>query len=273
MRKYYIHNGETEVGPFDFEYLKTIQLKDETPIWFEGLQNWTTANNVEELKSILNSSITPPKFENFTSQNSTPPQFSRPVYENNQDFVPKKKKTLRNISIGIGVLAVLFFSLIIYASTNSEPSYDENGEFISDGTSANQNERDRINDELTKKNRTYRNNINQYVGAHTNRYTYNGFGGISNLDIIVTNNTEYLLDEVVVAVDYIKDSGGIYKTENMTIYNIPAKQDKSVSAPESNRGTSVNVKVQSISSKSLHMCYDDKFPPKAGEIDPYFCAK
>jgi len=91
------------------------------------------------------------------------------------------------------------------------------------------------------------------------------------LDIIVTNNTEYLLNEVNVAVDYIKDSGGIYKTEIVAIYNIPAKQDKSASAPESDRGTSVTTKVQSISSKKLHMCYNNYIAPKAGEIDPYFC--
>jgi hypothetical protein len=272
MRKYFIHNGQSEIGPFDFEQLKTMQLKNETPIWYEGLQNWTTANNIEELKSILNSNVSPPKFENFTHQTSNPPIFSKPVYENNQNFAPKKKKTLRNILIGVGVLAVLFFGLVIYASTNSEPTYDENGEFISSESVDNQDaEKDRINAELTEKNRSYRNNIEQYVGASTNQYSYNEFGGISNLDIIVTNNTEYLLNEVNVAVEYIKDSGGIYKTEIVTIYNIPAKQDKSASAPESDRGTSVNAKVQSISSKKLHMCYDNSFVPKAGEIDPYFC--
>ena len=81
MRKYFIHNGQSEIGPFDFEQLKTLQLKNETPIWYEGLQNWTTANNIEELKSILNSNVSPPKFENFTQQNSNPPIFppKRPV--------------------------------------------------------------------------------------------------------------------------------------------------------------------------------------------------
>jgi hypothetical protein len=274
MRKYFIHNGQSEIGPFDFEQLKTLQLKNETPIWFEGLQNWTTANNVEELKSIIHSTVLPPKFKNFSEQksNTNPPIFSKPVYENNQNFAPKKKKILRNVLIGVGVLAVLFFGLVIYASTNSEQNYNENDEFISSNNLDNQEaERDRINAELTEKNRSYRNNIEQYVSASTNQYTYNELGGISNLDIIVTNNTDYLLNEVNVNIDYIKDNGGIYKTEIVTIYNIPAKQDKSASAPESNRGTSVNAKVQSISSKKLHMCYDNSFAPKAGEIDPYFC--
>lgn len=274
MRKYFIHNGEIENGPFDIEQLKTMQIKSETPIWYEGLQNWTVAGNVEELKSILISTSTPPKFEKFAQQNTNvnPPSYTKPYYENNQNFEQKKSKTLRNVLIGVGVLALIFIVLSI-ATNNSKPTYNENGEISGADTSAVavDDENDRINEELTIKNRNYRNNIEQYVGANTNRYSYNELGGISNLDIIVTNNTEYLLDEVNVNVDYIKDNGGIYKSEIVTIYNIPAKQDKSVSAPESDRGTSVEAKIQTISSKKLHMCYDNTFAPKAGEIDPYFC--
>ena len=275
MRKYFIHNGETENGPFDIEQLKSMQIKSETPIWYEGLQNWTVAGNVEELKAIIISTSIPPKFENFTQQNSNvhPPSFRKTNFETNQYIEPKKSKTLRNVLIGVGVLAIVFIGLSI-ATNSSEPTYNENGEFIdvdSSAASVVDEERNRINEELTIKNRNYRNNIEQYVVANTNRYTYNELGGISNLDIIVTNNTEYLLDEVNVNIDYIKDNGGIYKSEIVTIYNIPAKQDKSVSAPESNRGTSVDAKIQTISSKKLHMCYDNTFAPKAGEIDPYFC--
>ena len=275
MRKYFIHNGETENGPFDIEQLKSMQIKSEMPIWYEGLQNWTVAGNVEELKAIIISTSTPPKFENFTQQNSNvhPPSFRKTNFETNQNIEPKKSKTLRNVLIGVGVLAIVFIGLLI-ATNSSEPTYYENGEFIdvdSSAASVVDEERNRINEELTIKNRNYRNNIEQYVVANTNRYTYNELGGISNLDIIVTNNTEYLLDEVNVNIDYIKDNGGIYKSEIVTIYNIPAKQDKSVSAPESNRGTSVDAKIQTISSKKLHMCYDNTFAPKAGEIDPYFC--
>jgi hypothetical protein len=92
MRKYFIHNGETENGPFNIEQLKLIQIKSETPIWYEGLHNWTVAGNVEELKSILISTSTPPKFEKFTQQNSNvnPPSFIKPNFENNQNFEPKK---------------------------------------------------------------------------------------------------------------------------------------------------------------------------------------
>lgn len=279
MRKYFIHNGETENGPFDIEQLKTMQIKSETPIWYEGLQSWTIAGNVEELKSIIIVTTTPPKFEKFAQQNSNvnPPSFTKPNYENNQNFEPKKSKTLRNVLIGVGVLALVFIGLSI-ATNNSEPTYNENGEFIEVDSSAVsvEDEKDRINEELTIKNRNLRNNFEKYIRVTTNEYSYNEFGGISNLDIIVTNDTDYMLNEVNVNVDYIKDGGGIFKSEIVTLNNIPAHQNKSVSAPESNRGTSIEVRMDGITSKKMHFCFYatngiGTYSEPENPNDPYFC--
>lgn len=279
MRKYFIHNGVTENGPFDIEQLKTIQIKNETPIWYEGLQNWTIAGNVEELKSIIVSISTPPKFEKFAQQstNANPPSFMRPSYENNQNFEPKKSKTLRNVLIGVGVLALVFIGLSL-ASNDPEPIYNENGEFIGIDNSkvAVDSEKDRINEELTIKNRNYRNNFEKYIKVTTNEYTYYELGGISNLDVIVANDTDYMLNEVNVNIDYIKDNGEIFKSEIVTLYNIPAHQNKSASAPESNRGTSVEVRMDAITSKKMHFCFYAKngigtYAEPENSDDPYFC--
>jgi hypothetical protein len=280
MRKYFIHNGETENGPFDIEQLKSMQIKSETPIWYEGLQNWTVAGNVEGLKAIIISTSTPPKFENFAQQNSNvhPPSFRKMSFETNQNSEPKKSKTLRNVLIGVGVLALLFIGITI-ASNNSEPTYNENGEFIgvdSSATSVIDEERNRINEELTIKNRNYRNNFEKYIRVSTNQYTYSELGGILNLDVIVTNDTDYMLNEVNVNVDYIKDNGDIFKSEIVTLNNIPAHQNKSASAPESNRGTSVEVRMDGITSKKMHFCFYatngiGTYSEPENSNDPYFC--
>jgi hypothetical protein len=278
MRKYFIHNGEIEKGPFDIDQLRTIQIKSETPIWYEGIPNWTVAGNVEELKSIIIPASTPPKFEKFAEQNTSinPPSFTTPNYGNNQNFAPKKNKTFRNILIGFGVLA-LFFIVVAIASDDSESYYNENGEFVGDvSPAAADAERDRINQELTIKNRNYRNNFDQYIRVTTNKYTSDAFGGISNLDVIVTNDTDYTLNEVNVNVDYIKDSGEVFKSEIVTLYNIPAHQNKSASAPESNRGTSVEVRMDGLKSKKMHFCFFatngiGTYSEPENPNDPYFC--
>lgn len=281
MRKYFIHNVETENGPFDIEQLKTMQIKSETPIWYEGLQNWTIAGNVDELKSIIVSSSTPPKFENFSQQNANinPPIYSKTNFANNQNVIPKKNKTLRNVLIGVGLLVLTLILIDLFGgSANSEPTYNENEEFIGVDSSAVavDEEKDRINEQLTIKKRNYRNNFEKYIRVSTNQYTYNELGGISNLDVIVTNDTDYVLDEVNVNVDYIKDNGDIFKSEIVTLNNIPAHQNKSASAPESNRGTSVEVRMDGITSKKMHFCFYatngiGTYSEPENPNDPYFC--
>jgi hypothetical protein len=47
-------------GPFTLEELQAKNITAETPVWYEGLPDWTTAGQVEELKAIL--VHTPPPF-------------------------------------------------------------------------------------------------------------------------------------------------------------------------------------------------------------------
>ena len=60
MRKYFVHDGQTEVGPLQFEELSFQKLTKETPIWYEGLEKWTTAAEVEELKYLFTPKLIPP---------------------------------------------------------------------------------------------------------------------------------------------------------------------------------------------------------------------
>ncbi len=62
MKKYYLHNGTEQEGPFYFEELKTKEITSDTPIWFEGLSEWTTADKIQEL-SVLIVSTSPPLFK------------------------------------------------------------------------------------------------------------------------------------------------------------------------------------------------------------------
>jgi len=62
MRQYYIHDGQMEKGPFDFEELKSQSLRKETPVWYEGLKSWAKAENLDELKEYFNKKSTPPPF-------------------------------------------------------------------------------------------------------------------------------------------------------------------------------------------------------------------
>jgi hypothetical protein len=96
-----------------------------------------------------------------------------------------------------------------------------------------------------------RGSIRSYVTAHGSTYQYRRIGGISGLKITVANNTDYNMDMVKVRVAYIKQGGGVYKYEDMEFPDIGAHTAITLPAPDSDRGTSVQFGVESISSKAL----------------------
>ena len=51
--KFYIHNGTEQQGPFTIEELKLQNVDLSTPIWYEGLNDWSTIGEIEELKKML----------------------------------------------------------------------------------------------------------------------------------------------------------------------------------------------------------------------------
>jgi hypothetical protein len=61
MKKYFIHNGNDEQGPYSIDDLKSLGIYSNTMIWFEGIQTWTKAAYIPELKEIIIAS--PPPFE------------------------------------------------------------------------------------------------------------------------------------------------------------------------------------------------------------------
>jgi hypothetical protein len=270
MRTYYIHNGEREVGPLTIEDLKVLHVTAETPIWYEGLPEWTTAIKITEVKTALQLSVPPPA---FGSSKVTPPPYSA-----GSALPPVKKSKLgRNVLIGIGVVVFGLISLALIGSAIDD-EYDAGNNDGANNDSA--IEAVPAVDEglraLTLKNREFRNNFEKYIRVSTNRYSVDTFGGISNLDVIVSNDTDYTLNEVTVNVDYIKDNGGIYKSEELIFYNVPAHQNVSLSAPDSPRGTSVDLRMDAIRSKKMHFCFyamngRGQITEPANPIDPYFC--
>jgi hypothetical protein len=53
MRQYFFNDGTAQQGPFTLEELKAKNILATTPVWYEGLDQWTTAGQVEELKDVI----------------------------------------------------------------------------------------------------------------------------------------------------------------------------------------------------------------------------
>ena len=68
MQKYFIRNEGGQEGPYSPEELLTRGLGPDTPVWYEGLDNWTTASQVEELRNLLASAASAPVSEAVTPE-------------------------------------------------------------------------------------------------------------------------------------------------------------------------------------------------------------
>lgn len=299
MRQYFIHDGQREKGPLDLEQLKLESLKKETPIWFDGLENWTTVGEVNELKDLFKA--TPPPLKKVEPIISTPPKIeTNQAYSNTQNIVEplKQKSNVLLYSILGFILLGGIISWLIYQNKNLEKKTDdqqtekvkqdsiindvktdiakkkeediekENQKLIEEQNK--QAEKDRVNGVITEKYMGYRNNWRNYIAATANGYSYSEMGGISDLAVIVYNQTDKNIDEIQVKVYYIKNNGGVFKTEFVSVTNVAPNSEKSVSAPSSERGTSVKMEVESISAKSFHFCYPSGMEGNQN-FDPYFC--
>jgi hypothetical protein len=120
--------------------------------------------------------------------------------------------------------------------------------------------------------RTYfRKNWKQFITVSTSDYRTGFLGGIKDLKVIVRNQTEYPLDNVVVSVQYLKGNGDVFKTEQYTVNNVPAKGVQSVSAADSRKGQKVEITMVSITSQPMNFCWAVNKPAPAGNEDPYMC--
>ncbi|HXH19525.1 MAG TPA: DUF4339 domain-containing protein [Chitinophagales bacterium] len=57
--KYYLRTEAGQFGPFTFDELKEKGITKDTLVWYEGLHEWTKANEILELVDLVTDS-TPP---------------------------------------------------------------------------------------------------------------------------------------------------------------------------------------------------------------------
>lgn len=91
MKKYYLHDGQLHTGPFSIEELQNKSITATTPVWHQGLSEWTNAGSLLELSQIIDTT-TPPPFKSATPP--PPPKSSdyttSPPLQNVQINIPQQ---------------------------------------------------------------------------------------------------------------------------------------------------------------------------------------
>lgn len=76
MKEYYIHDGTDQKGPMTLEDLLKSGINGETLVWYEGLEGWTPAKNLEELQLLFERKSPPPFEQPPPAFTTTPPSHS-----------------------------------------------------------------------------------------------------------------------------------------------------------------------------------------------------
>jgi len=100
-----------------------------------------------------------------------------------------------------------------------------------------------------------KNNLSNLVSIGASGYTVGTFGGISDLQLTVSNRSVYSLDLVVVEVQYIQANKKVFKTENLYFRGIAPGSALMQEAPKSARGIKVQYKITLVNSKELGLSY------------------
>ncbi len=90
------------------------------------------------------------------------------------------------------------------------------------------------------------------VEVSSNNYQRVALGGIRNLQLTVSNDSKYTLDNVMVELQYVRPNEQALKTENIIFRGVAAHGSSTIKVPDTNRGIRVNYKIVHIESKQLN---------------------
>jgi len=93
--------------------------------------------------------------------------------------------------------------------------------------------------------------LRDLVTVQSNNYIRGAFGGIRGLELTVSNNSDYLVDEVSVELQIMKPSEQPLRTDIITFKNIGSNKSITVKVPDSQRGIRVDYRITNIESKQF----------------------
>jgi DNA-directed RNA polymerase subunit RPC12/RpoP len=112
-------------------------------------------------------------------------------------------------------------------------------------------------DAVTERNILLRNNWTSYISASRSTFNYSEMGGISDLSIILTNNTEYIVDNVTVKVTIKTVNNYVYKTEYLYFENIKPNSRVEQFVMPTERGRYVEYEIINVYSDRLNFKWDE----------------
>lgn len=104
-------------------------------------------------------------------------------------------------------------------------------------------------------NESARKNIYELVSVSGSNYKVGVLGGISNLELTVSNNSLYPIDQLQVSINYMNVEKKVVRTETILVNDVAAGEQKTVPVAKSKRGVSVSYTITRINSRALGLAH------------------
>jgi len=275
MSTYYLYDGQNEVGPFSIDLLKQQKLTRHTPIRKNNTNTWMPADKLEGLKEV----VAPKKIRK-------PKDIVPAVKEKIADLKERRPLLLYAILVAIGLaICITIYSVSINSLKELPKEVVQNNgpRILGTQTTAisatpltevtatevkTTEEKAKLAAVKTDKEKAARQQWRKLISVTNSNYGIGFLGGIKDLNIIVTNRTDYPIDEAVAKVTYIKANGDVWKTKLVSVSHIAAHDSKEEPVTDVGRGKKVKVSIQKIVSKKMKFNYTEG--QKTGNPeDPY----
>ncbi len=129
----------------------------------------------------------------------------------------------------------------------ADPQTGERNRIVRSSSETNANDNSTA---ATKVASTKNNPVWKQVSVKSNDYKKGTFGGIHGLQLTVNNTSNYLLDKVVVELQYLKQNEEALKTENINFNMVPPNGSLTLGIPPSMRGVKIAYRVINVESKA-----------------------
>lgn len=100
-----------------------------------------------------------------------------------------------------------------------------------------------------------RSNLYSLISVEPSSYKTGILGGISNLELTISNNSLYPVDQVEVLINYHNIEKRIVKKQTVVIADVAPGEQKTIAVPKSNRGVSISYSIIKISARAIGVAH------------------
>lgn len=287
MNSYLLLRDNQELGPYSIGELKALPLQSDDFVWINGQSlTWERPANVPELKALLtqersfeseesrfrtDDERTPASYPAATLQNDYSRFENNPSFYNaspatNQSLDTTEPETVRTkesflsrfawvfVSAAILLTAFLITKLVTGSGNVVMPKkITASAPKVLDNTENFQNALTREiifvpDSSKTKPKKVKPKDLKKFIEVTNNDYRVGLFGGINDLALTVQNNSDQLVDKIIIQVDYLKPNGEVITSETVSTKDIKPNGSKTIRVPSSSRGVKIKHKIVEVQS-------------------------